>query len=338
MSIRHTHIPEPTLTPCLSQKRGYQSLEDSPTENDHHRGALGGSDHGHGGPVVKRQRADSDYNPNTPTYARAPPANYAYSGHGMTPGGYGAYPMYDSHSHPYHQDHDYTIAGMPESYPPNGQMMSNHFNGLPRQGTHSNTSIPMGSYQDLPSKHSSQSDQTSYFSGYPTPTKSITYNPHLQVQSSDLYGHGQIPQHQQFMPAGTPYGAPAGNTQPGNPLHQLPNAYPRTQVARSNSIVRAAATAPSQAYAVAAPTTEAQQAFDALSGFGSNNMLYHSVETTSTTGAMPSTPLTSSTLNSAYTGPFDDIKPQPPDQPPPAVYPTTAQGHHPTLNGVYSTR
>ncbi|KAK3619085.1 hypothetical protein LTR56_024243 [Elasticomyces elasticus] len=310
------------------QKRGYQSIEDSPEDHGSRRGALGSNDYGHGGPAPKRQRADSDYDNGTSMYGRAPISNYPYTGSTMASGGYGAYPNYDTQGYAYHPDQDYGGANLPETYHTPVHMMPNHFSSVPRNGGHDPGAISLGPLHDTKPPHA---EQTSYFSGYPTPTKSGSYNPHLTVQSSELYSHNSAPQQHHFIHAGGGYMG-GSNAQMGTFEPQHSNTYPGAQPAH---LTQPVSTMSSRAYATAASTGE-EQAYGTTNGYGGNSVLYPALDAVTTSGAMPSTPLTTSTLNSAFTAFGDDVKTQPPDPQPTAVYPGGSQAS--ALRGVYDTR
>ncbi|KAK0250877.1 hypothetical protein LTS09_013947 [Friedmanniomyces endolithicus] len=324
------------------QKRGYQSVESSPANSARHGGAPNNNEYGHGGPVLKRQRTNSDCNPSNTTYGHVPDHGYAYSGNNVTPGGYNAYPVYHSHGHAFHQEQDYGEAALAGSYHGSSHMRPHHYTNISRAAVHDLTSSPTGTYHDAPSKHP-PFEQTSYFSGYPTPTRSGSFTTQLQVQSSELYVHTQQPpQQQHFIPSASGYGFPANNAHSTNATDQHPKPMHATPMHNMSSIRQPVPTTP-QPYTIALPVVEAHQPFSApeSGGYSNDTLLYPTLDTRTVTGAaLPSTPLTSSTLNSAYTTQYcDDAKGRPPDeQQATIVYPGGPMSLPTALGGIYDTR
>ncbi|KAK0811512.1 hypothetical protein LTR75_005210 [Friedmanniomyces endolithicus] len=322
------------------QKRGYQSVESSPANSTRHGGAPN-NEYGHGGPVLKRQRTNSDYDPSSSTHGRVPAHGYAYSGNNMTPGGYNVYPVYDSQGHAFHQEQDYGGVALQGTYHASSHVRPSHYSSNPRAAVHDVTSTPTGAYPDPASKHPSL-EQTSYFSGYPTPTRNGSFTTQLQVHTSDLYAHTQPPQQQHFIPSSAGYGFPASSTHATNAIDQHPKPTHGTSMHNISSIRQPPPTS-SQPYTIAMPAVEPLQTFSTSTSAGYNNdtLLYPTLDTRTATGAaLPSTPLTSSTLNSAYTAQYcGDANGQPPDEQQAAVgYTGTALSLPNALGGIYDTR
>ncbi|KAK0278542.1 hypothetical protein LTR35_009281 [Friedmanniomyces endolithicus] len=323
-----------------NQKRGYQSVESSPAVSTRHGGAPN-NEYGHGGPVLKRQRTNSDYDPSNTTYGRVPAHGYAYSGSNMTPGEYNVYPVYESQSHAFHQEQDYGGVALQGNYHASSHTRPNHYSINSRPAVHDVTSTPTGAYPDPASKHPSL-EQTSYFSGYPTPTRNGSFTTQLQIQSSDLYAHTQPPQQQHFIPSAGGYGFAASSTQVAHAVDQRPKLTHGTPMHNISSIRQPPPTS-SQPYTIAMPAVEPLQTFrtSTSGGYSNDTLLYPTLDTRTATGAaLPSTPLTSSTLNSAYTAQYcGDANGQPPDEQQAAVGYTGPPLSLPAaLGGIYDTR
>ena len=277
--------------------------------SNQHGEARSSNDYARSGPAFKRQRADSNYGVSRDTpYGRLSGSGYLYTGNGITPGGY--YPTYETPGQTLNTGHEYDPVGLAEGFP--SHALSDQYPGMSRQVQ---TAAPAGPFHEMPIKDS-PSEHTSYFGGYPTPTRTGSYSAQINAQSSALYPQSSLPQQQQqqYMQPESGYGGPSGRTYTVDPHRPQPSAYHSRQIPTATHAHQVTA-ATTQPYALATPSTDASQTYDPINGFGGNSLLYSAVDTINTSGAMPSTPLTSSTLNSAYTAHFgEDTKGQPPDQ------------------------
>ncbi|KAK3113224.1 hypothetical protein LTR53_009710 [Teratosphaeriaceae sp. CCFEE 6253] len=296
------------------QKRGYQSVDSSPATSNQRGGTLSSTDYGRTGPGAKRPRADSDYDTKPSTYGdygRMSNTSYMYPGSNMTPSGYGGYPMYESPGHTFPHSQDYGAAGLSDSYHAAGQVFPDQYQGMVRQTGRGPAPAPLGGpFHTMPVKEAPL-EQTSYFNGYPTPTRTGSFGAGLSSQSTSLFAPDAIAQQPHYLPPDSGYGVP-----PGNPHMVDAVRPPHFGQLHTTNPIRHLPSSASQ-YAPTRPPADPTQMYGPMGGFNADSLLFPSIDTVNTCAAMPTTPLTSSTLNSAYTAQFGDdgSKYHPSDQP-----------------------